>query len=159
MNIKKIIELQNKGDQLYLLRQGLFYRGYNQAAAYLHKIMGYQVMSKESKACGKRICYVGFPVNAFDKVKLNVREQGVKIEKKTDNSWLITGVSVAFNETEWINQTRILPQSRTKNENFTVLEKKLFREIVEFSLYTNTPLECVRFIAYLQDQLREFSFE
>jgi len=68
MTIKEIIELQDSTGHLYLLRQRLFYRGYNQAAAFLSDAFGYRLLSKEVKSCGKKLFYVGSPAIAKNKV-------------------------------------------------------------------------------------------
>ena len=68
MTVKEAIALQDTTGSLYLLRQGLFYRGYNQSAAFLNEVFGWQVLSKEVKSCGKRVFYVGFPASSRDQV-------------------------------------------------------------------------------------------
>ncbi|NDV56925.1 hypothetical protein [Bacteroides sp. 519] len=151
MTVKKIIELQDTTGKFYLLRQGLFYRGYNQAAAFLHESLGYLLMLKEVKSCGKRLFYAGFPSGALDKITEMVRKHSGTIEEYTENSLVISGILIPYNEASLLSDVR----------QHTCLvgkaKKTVFDEIANFNLMCHTPIECMNFIAYLQKRIKTAS--
>lgn len=61
MTIKEILKQQDDSGDIYLISQGLFFRGYNQGAAFLHEAFGYRILSREMKSCCGRVFYAGFP--------------------------------------------------------------------------------------------------
>ena len=200
MTIKEIIELQDSTEHLYLLRQGLFYRGYNQAAAFLSDAFGYRLLSKEVKSCGKRLFYVGFPAIAKDKVIESVSKGGGLMEQNGDDVLVISGITVSYDESVLLSmvktprvrpskkdciesegnritanpvfarsvmtkQSRVhisnvdnltldcFPLRKTRARNDGKRIKLLAAEIAGFNLTGSTPVECMNFIARLQERL------
>ena len=53
MTIHYLLNHQQESRHFCLLRQGLFFRAYNESALLLHELFGYQIKCKESKSCGQ----------------------------------------------------------------------------------------------------------
>ena len=68
MTIHYLLDHQQESGHFCLLRQGLFFRAYNESALLLHELFGYQIKCKESKSCGQILYYVGFPASVIDRV-------------------------------------------------------------------------------------------
>ena len=153
MTIKEIIELQDTTGHLYLLRQGLFYRGYNQTAAFLSNTLGYRLFSREVKSCGgKRLFYVGFPATAKEKVFESAKKQGGVIEQSSDNVLVISGISIMYDESALSLSVQTPSGSKGKRAARRE-ESSLAADITDFNLTGSTPMECMNFIARLQDRL------
>lgn len=67
MTIKELLNNhQCNTGHLCLIRQSLFFRGYNQSVAILCELMGYQVKAKKVLSCGEMVFYVGFPASVAE---------------------------------------------------------------------------------------------
>lgn len=158
MSIKEVIELQDATKRLYLLRQGLFYRGYNQAAAFLAETFGYRLFRKEIKTCGKQVFYVGFPAISKSKICEAVRQQGGTLEQDDNGCMVISGIERTYNEaallggvsTPRVRQPTKQRSSESSSENL----RSVANEIMGFDLMRSTPMECLAFLSALQKRLK-----
>ena len=57
MSIKEVLAHQQSSGNIILIRQGLFFRGYNESAYFLSKAMGYMIKSRDIKTCGCKVYY------------------------------------------------------------------------------------------------------
>lgn len=73
MTIKDVLDYQQRSGHIILIRQGLFFRGYNESACLLSNTFGYLIKSREIKSCGCKVHYVGFPSSSLDKVLMMLR--------------------------------------------------------------------------------------
>lgn len=149
MTIKELLNHQCDTGHLCLIRQGLFFRGYNQAAAMLSELMGYQVKAKEVLSCGEKLFYVGFPASATEKVVEKVVASGGLVVRRDEQLIEFSGVEVQYDEASLLEKV-IASQPRTKAKTKNSTEKTLAEQVVEFDLTNNTPVECMNFIARLQ---------
>lgn len=144
MTVKEIIELQDATGRLYLLRQGLFYRGYNQAAALLNTLFNYQVKEKNVISCGRNVFYAGFPALAEEKVVERILKQGGVMSQFEKGVLEISGIPVFYDELTLSGIVENFRHRRAEKEIHSEKEQALAVEIAGFNLLENTPLECNR---------------
>lgn len=157
MTIKELLRHQHHTGHLCLIRQGLFFRGYNRAASMLHDLMGYQVKTKEVLSCGEKLFYVGFPASVAEKVVEKVIASGGGVVRRDEQLIEFSGIEVEYNEASLLEKTTTSqPRTKAKTQNST--EKNIVEQVAKFDLTNSTPMECMNFIARLQqlyEQRRE----
>ena len=85
MSIKEVLAHHQSSGNLILIRQGLFFRGYNESSYLLSKAMGYMIKSRYIKRCGFKVYYAGFPSSNLDKVLSVLESHGGVVVSKDDN--------------------------------------------------------------------------
>ena len=153
MTIKEAIELQDTTGNLYLIRQGLFYRGYNQSAVFLSEVFGCQVLTKEVKSCDRRVFYVGFPASFKNQIVETIVLRGGIFENNADDLLVISGITFLYDEIALSLKAKPPRRRSTRNKNHREYELSLADEIIGFDLTGSTPVDCMNFIGRLQAQL------
>lgn len=144
MTVKEIIKLQRDSGNLFLHRQGLFFRGYNETAAFLHKALGYQLKVKEIKSCGGEVFYVGFPAVSIDKIVSIVNQYGGSVEGYDISTMIISDITLSYDE------NTLQPEVKSQHKK----RLNLANEIEAFNIMSHTPVDCMCFIADLQERLK-----
>lgn len=154
MTIKELLEHQQQSGNICLIRQGLFFRAYNQGAALLNSLCGYQIRCKQSKSCGAVLYYVGFPASVVDKVTAKIVEQGGIVVKHEDNYIECSNMETVYDE-ERLKTTAVLSTARVKQGNTHTVIDSTIEAIKHFDTLNATALGALQFIDQLQKQLNE----
>lgn len=153
MTIKEVIECQRSTGNMLFLRQGLFYRGYNQSAALLNALFGYRVKCKEIKSCGGKVFYVGFPASVAGKVVEQIVSDGGTVVRVDDGLIEVGSAGICYDESLLAAKAEPARESRRATQT-TGRPATLIGQIVAFDLQRHTPIDCMNFISALQQQLR-----
>ena len=150
MVIKEVLASQQSSGNFILMRQGLFFRCYNESASLLRQAMGYVVKRKYLKSCGCKVYYVGFPWLNLDKVLSVLQSQGGVVVRRDDNLVELSGLSVVYNEAEM----DALAVESAPCEEEGGGEPFLASKILNFNISSATPIECMIFLHSLQKGLQ-----
>lgn len=145
MTILEKITLQNQNpSKIYLFKEGIFYKVYNEGA-FLLKTKNYKVAVKKIKSIDNEVLSIGFPESVFEKLK----EEFV-IENFEGYS--CCNSNETFHETvyqNWQNQIINSQPVNTKESN----QQLIIMEIKNYPLATKTPIEVFAWVASLQSKI------
>ena len=116
---------------------------------------GYRILEKPVKSCPEALFYVGFPASSLSKAADAVRARGGEWEESGDDLAIISGVNMEYDP-----QALAAAASQRPGKVRTGQRRKaasLERRIASFDLTASTPLECMNFIAVLQNELRRLA--
>ena len=162
MTIKELIHKQQNTGHLILLRQGLFFRAFNEGAALLHRVMGYKI--KQLCLSGEEVgvFYVGFPANISSTVIERLTDiGGVLIDSESANIIEVQGINIGEGYDVDEMQNLVTPsvsypkreKDRAKAVPKSVKDSVLGR-LIDFDALTSTPVAALNFIVTLQNELR-----
>ena len=153
MTIKDIIELESDNiNNIYLLKEGIFYRAYNRSAMFMvTNIFPYKVHRKWVKNVGKHIYYCGFPQQNLVKVKQKALANKYSISHEDEKRLTISDIIVNDSYEEWqTKQNEIYPIGQIINgEN----EINIIEKIRSYRLANYTPIETMLFVMQVQKEL------
>lgn len=158
MSIKEIVEAEKSNtSKIYLYREGLFFRAYEVSAfALCSFVHPFKVIKRQLKVLnGEEVVYVGFPASSEEKYL-----SGRNIIESDDAHKVIGLVEpIDLNAfAEWKQGVELkesapascsLPEVMGHSEGNGVLEK-----LRVFNLANSTPMQCMMFIAQLQEILK-----
>ncbi|MCD7935925.1 MAG: hypothetical protein LUG98_03620 [Tannerellaceae bacterium] len=160
MEIKELIEKQEKTGHIFLVRQGLFLRGYNSGARMLEHLLGYKVTRISLKSYGGEVCVAGFPSDRADRVIEAIRKQGGEIVEKTDCQLEIGGLNYTCTPEEIAYYEIKEKKGHKVKEPVNIVhqeEKILARKVLGFNLSAATPLEAMLFLHEIQKEFKELN--
>ncbi len=164
MGVKELIEKQEATGHIFLIRQGLFLRGYNSGALMLEALLGYKAQRMYLKICKGEVCAAGFPSSNLDRVIAEVKRQGGMIVDQTEGLVEISGLDYPCTQ-EVIRQHRekerfvpaAFPEKHCREPDIPVLEALPYEKIVaqrvlSYNLSDSTPLEALLFLNSIQKE-------
>lgn len=146
---------------IIMIRQGLFFRAYNQGAFILHSVMGYAVKQGTLIGLSTPLFYVGFPAISADKVVSSLSNLGGVVVDQNDR--FIEVKQVALNTKYDISAMHILVSPSTKrvklkdSKKSNCVKKSISQQILSFDTLKATPIESLNFIVYLQNEIKQAS--
>jgi hypothetical protein len=146
MTISEKITLQNQNtSQIYLFKEGIFYKAYNEGA-FLLKDKNYKVAVKKIKSIENEVLSIGFPESVFEKLKLEFVVADFEGHSCCNNE-------VVFDKTEYQNwcfdKINNLPKFRDDISN----NQQLINQIKNYPLATKTPIEAFLWLSDIQSNL------
>lgn len=155
MTIKELLAHQQQSHHICLIKQGLFFRAYNQGAVLLNQLLGYQIKYKQSKSCGAVLYYVGFPSSVADRVTAKVIEQGGGVVKYEDNYIEYSGFEVDYDTELKTVAVASKPKEKQKALSADSADNVSIEGMLrQYDTSNTTPLEALQFIAHLQEKLK-----
>ncbi|MBN1339608.1 MAG: hypothetical protein JXA03_09810 [Bacteroidales bacterium] len=163
MKVSEIYRLEQRNrDCCYLIRDGIFWRAWEQSAfRFYNKIKPYQITKKSFKNIGATLVYLGFPATNLHRI-LEILQKENLIAKQSEEIITISGFVAQTGFEEWkqsvaesviavseSNSEYVLPQLKENAEKVYDVEEM----IRTFPLASKTPLECQQFLHNLQIQL------
>lgn len=159
MNYSQILIKQHAAIGILLLREGLFWRGYEQSAYILHRMFGFKPTRKLIKRIGQEVVSVGFPVQSLSKYFPDVQPAGNEILCE------VQGEAAAFTEqnyTVWkaslpLRESKPVVHSEDRQSSDTAQQagcddiQRLLDRIRAFPLERSTPIECMNFVAEIKE--------
>lgn len=158
MTISQLIERQNREEIILLIRQGLFYRGYEQGAALLHDLFGWQVKSRALKSCdAETLCYVGFPAPSLGRVLEHITAGGGNAEQLEEGRLIaITGYCRDFDREALQAATTpsvARPRRAAAKPTASSDTAEVLSRLRTFDVVGSTPIQCMNFLVTVQQQL------
>ena len=159
MDYLQILIKQHAATGILLLREGLFWRGYEQSAYVLHRMFGFKPTKKLVKRVGQEVVSVGFPVQSLSKYFPDVQPAGNEILCE------VQGEAAAFTEqnyTVWkaslpLRESKPVVHSEDRQSSDTAQQagcddiQRLLDRIRAFPLERSTPIECMNFVAEIKE--------
>ena len=139
MSIKEKIVMQAQDKALvYLHKEGIFYKAYNEGA-YMLDFLGYKVSAKFVKDCNQMVYSIGFPPAVLDKLAENYT-----IANQNNIKMLSTkAIFEPENYELWCKQNSI-----------TVRAIDFKEQLLNYQLANATPIEAYIWLYNLQNKLR-----
>lgn len=173
MTVKEIVAMElSNADSIYLLREGLFYRAYNQSAMRMVLYMKtYKVNHKFVKTVQQEIFYIGFPSASLTAIKIQALQNGWEMAEQDEivgNSIVIKGISGKEEDyPSWaacqLETSVLVPESLLDNDSVhcpkTVflapdLGFSVIQQLEDFCIENATPMEALLFINQLKQRIR-----
>lgn len=158
MSIKEIVEAEKSNtSKIYLYREGLFFRAYEVSAfALCSFVHPFKVIKRQLKVLnGEEVAYVGFPASSEEKylsgrniIESDDAHKVIGLVEPIDlNAFAEWKQGVELKESAPANCS--VPEVMGHCEGNGVLEK-----LRAFNLANSTPMQCMMFIAQLQEILK-----
>ncbi|MFV5686518.1 hypothetical protein ACM55I_13855 [Flavobacterium sp. GB2R13] len=149
--LEKITQQVQNPSKVFLFKEGIFYKAYNQGA-YLMRHKNYKVHVKKIKNIENNVLTIGFPIAVFEALKKDFAIQDFEFYSCFDTP-------VVFNETEYQNwytdkintnreDMKLITQREIKTESSFITE--LTAQIINYPLANKTPMEVFLWVASLQ---------
>lgn len=153
MTIKEKINLAAQPNMLYLFKEGMFYKVYNQNAMwFVNFIKPYKVAIKYIKNIQKNVYSIGFPINYLNNLSL----QPMAVQN-TENSipQLIcyTIKQQPIKQKEYINWCASLPNQNQPITLKTNRHTNIITQLQNFEMATTTPIQAFEFLLQLKKTL------
>ncbi len=164
MGVKEVLNKQETTGHVFLVRQGLFLRGYNSGALMLEKLLGYKAQRVFLKVCNSEVCIAGFPSQNLPRVLAAVEKAGGKIVMQNEQIVEIEGLHYTCTpeiirqhpekEQLSLGATTTLPGTSPmpRQQETTTVEKIITRRVLEYNLSVSTPMEAMLFLSALQKE-------
>ena len=157
MGVKeKIVQELNNENSIYLLKEGIFWRAYNQSAMRLvNNLKSLKIIRKYIKKAGQEIFYCGFPESSLDNIRKKAIEKGFQITEINDKKIVISGVSAEEDYKNWIkNQPACLNEPAVQYAKRNAPDN-IIQQIQQYPLENATPLETMLFIQKLKQSIKD----
>lgn len=153
MNTKEKIERAADRELLYMFKEGIFYKLYNQdAMLFSENIKQLKIKSKFVKTVRQQVYSCGFPASIIGDIKKQLVNQGGLLNE-TDERITVSGIQ--WNKQneyrKWCEAQQAERGSTQDGPELTDIEKK----IAGFQVMHKTPMESVHFIISLQEELHK----
>lgn len=157
MGIKeKIAQELNNENSIYLQKEGIFWRAYNQSAMRLvNDLKPLKIIRKYIKKVEQDIFYCGFPESSLDNIREKAIEKGFQITEIKDKKIVISGISATEDYKNWMRN-----QPACLNEPVVQYTKRntpdnIIQQIQQYPLENATPLETMLFIQKLKQSIKD----
>ncbi len=146
MTVKEKLVLEN-GKHIFCYKQGAFWVCYEQSAYLVCHIKSYKPVKKFVKNCNQEVVTIGFPTNALGQwIDDDSIETIERSEKTVSLLW-----KRDFKSHDFLKWKDAIQNSVIK---YNIKEHSLEKQILEFSLANQTPIDAFMFIQKLQTQLK-----
>lgn len=157
MGVKeKIAQELNNENSIYLLKEGIFWRAYNQSAMrFVNNLKPLKIICKHIKKVKQEIFYCGFPESSLDNIREKAIEKGFQITEINDKKLVISGISAVDDYKNWMGN-----QPACLNEPVVQYAKRntpdnIIQQIQQYPLENATPLETMLFIQKLKQSIKD----
>ena len=152
MTANEIIKLESGNtNNIYLLKEGIFWRAYNKSAMRLcNSLVSYKVNRKYIKKEKQMIFYCGFPENVLDKIKQQAKEKGFKLQTEDEKIITVKGVPKKDDYQKWKVQQNSVKEPEVSCSAKHIKNDDIIRQIREYPLENSTPMQTMLFVQQLK---------
>lgn len=145
--LDKVTLQQQDTTKIFLFKEGVFYKAYNEGA-FLLKDRDYKVVVKHIKSIENEVLSIGFPISVLEKLKENRQSE------EYDN-YVSLQSNIAYSNkmySEWRNNqlANNSNSSDTSNSTKNFDTKVLIDSIKNYPLANKTPMDAFLFIKEIQ---------
>lgn len=150
MILKEKLEKEQPGNtDIYLYREGLFWKAYEYSAfLFIRHIRAYQAQKRAVKSLKRDVVSLGFPDSVVEEILAG------KSHDKTDEKCIrITGIPATEEEAfeQWKAETPVITETQANRENRE--NNPVLSRLKAFRVESSTPMQCMSFISELQKEL------
>lgn len=142
--LDKVTLQQQDTTKIFLFKEGIFYKVYNEGA-FLLKDKNYKVAVKKIKSIENEVLSIGFPVSVFEKLKDEFVFENFE-------GYSCCGNNETFDETiysVWYKEIINCQSDNSKIEN----QQQIIEQLKNYPLATKTPIEVFAWVASLQSKI------
>lgn len=157
MQIEDVIAEQKKTGDVFLLRNGSFYNGYDEGAFFLGHFRKYLVRKKQLRD-GTPYYKAGFPQKVLKALLEQVQKDGGKIvENAPDGSVIrLRDVDTSFDESlVKIDDPDMLLQPKKLQRRLKAVKSDIEQVILDYDIANKTPMEAMTFLNNLRNWIRD----
>ena len=132
--------------ELILFKEGLFWRGYEQSAYWLHRRFGFKPTKKYIKQLSQEVVSVGFPDASFRKFFPDAQSVGKEC-------MIVVGDKDDGYYTEWKTTLPLRENKLSKQESTNSSAERVAERLRAFALENSTPMDCMNLVAELKRML------
>ena len=141
--LDKVTLQQQDTTKIFLFKEGIFYRAYNEGA-FLLKDKNYKVAVKKIKSIENEVLSIGFPVSVFEKLK-------DEFVFEFFDKYAVYNTTILFD-----NELYIDWQSKVVKESFKTAKTEteyIVEQLKKYPLANKTPMEVFMWVANLQKMI------
>lgn len=131
--IEKLDKQQQNNTKIYLFKEGVFYKAYNEGAFLLQEL-NYTTLVKHNKKTKTSYVSIGFPASVFEKLKTKYHFSAQTIEE------MYVSNPVVF-DTQAYNTWCAAMLQKYKANNNSVDNSTIIDQLKQYPLATKTPME------------------
>lgn len=149
------IDLAAQPNKLYLFKEGMFYKIYNQNALwFVQHIKPYKVTVKYIKNCKQEVYSIGFPSAFLSKINF----KNFALLHKNTNTQLVsyTIEQHSISATKYIGWCASFPKQKLQTSVRGVVQtNKIIAALQNFDITVNTPIQAFEFLVQLKKMLKK----
>lgn len=153
---EKIIQERTNDNQIYLYKEGIFWKAYNRSAFHFVTLLKvYALKRKHLKNIGEDFVALGFPHSGLAEVLRLSQVAGMAATEEEKIVILTLGRSLE-GYADWMDMVvsaKSDEDDSRKNAEVDTGSEELLRELRDFPIARRTPLECQFFLMELQERL------
>lgn len=154
MTLKEKVNLAAKPNKLYLFKEGMFYKVYNQNAMwFVNFIKPYKVAIKYIKNIQQEVFSIGFPTTYLNSINLTSFALQ-NIANTTPKLLCYTITQHPIKQINYINWCANLPRQNVQpiqlNTNSTIMQNNIITQLQNFDMATKTPIQAFEFLIQLK---------
>ena len=142
--LDKITLQQQDTTKIFLFKEGVFYKAYNQGA-FLLKDRDYKVAVKHIKSIENEVLSIGFPVSVFEKLK-------DEFVFEFYEWYAVYNTNTFFDNESYTNWHNKVVKESFKNSK-TEIEYYIVEQLKKYPLANKTPMEVFMWVSNLQKSL------
>lgn len=150
MKISEIVKIeQNNTSNIFLFKEGIFYRCYEASALlFIKNFKQYKVHKKFFKAVNMEVVYLGFPQIALDTLLIGYSTVNII----THDSYIeIAGFQLPNNFMQWKQSLPVAQQ--TKQNKSGQKQAVIINKLKEYPIVNKTPMEAFNFLAEIKQDI------
>lgn len=154
MTLKEKVNFAAQPNMLYLFKEGMFYKAYNQNAMwFVQQIKPYKVTVKYIKNIQQEVFSIGFPITYLPSI--NLKPFALQnIENTTTKLLCYSITQQPIKQINYINWCANLPrQNAQPNLNNITMQTNIINQLQNFDMATKTPLQAFEFLRQLKKML------
>jgi len=154
------VNLAAQPNTLYLFKEGMFYKAYNQNAMwFVQQIKPYKVTVKYIKKIKQEVYSIGFPITYL--ASINLKPIALQnIANTTPKLLCYTITQQPIKQINYINWCANLPRQNAQpiqiiqpNTNSTTMQTNIITPLQNFEMATKTPIQAFEFLIQLKKML------
>ena len=142
--LEKVTLQQQDTTKIFLFKEGVFYKAYNEAA-FLLKDKNYKVTVKKIKNIENEVLSIGFPVSVFEKLK-------DEFVFEFFEWYAVYNTNTFFDNESYTNWHNKVVKESFKTSK-TEIEYYIVEQLKKYPLANKTPMEVFMWVANLQKSL------
>ena len=154
------VNLAAQPNKLYLFKEGMFYKAYNQNAMwFVQHIKPYNVTVKYIKNIQQEVYSIGFPITYLTSINLKPYALQNKV-KTTPKLLCYTITQQPIKKINYINWCANLPRQNKQpiqiiqpNTTNTIMQTNIITQLQNFEMATKTPIQAFEFLIQLKKML------
>lgn len=153
MTVQEKINLAAQPNKLYLFKEGIFYKAYNQNAMwFVQHIKPYKVTIKYIKNCKQEVYSIGFPSTLLSKINF----KSFALPNKNTTTQIVSyKIEKHFiNTVAYINWCASFPKKKMQTPVINTVQTSIIIALQNFNITIKTPIQAFEFLVQLKKMMK-----